>query len=337
MSPHSMKRVFLTGGSGFLGGVLIQRLRADGVEVVALARSAGSAAAVEALGAQACRAGLGDTATIAAAMRGCDTVFHVAAHFTEWDTYAAFHQANVAGTESMLQAAREAAVPVFVAAGAAGVVMGRPEPMLGIREDRPLRFPRWAPYTASKAVAEQRVRQADGDGFRTVVVRPPMIWGAGMPMLDEMLPLVEAGRFALPGDGQHLISTAHVRNVAHALVLAARHGRGGEAYFVSDGDDIAFARMVADLLAVRGLAPVERTAPFALAWAAASAMELVWRTLRLRSKQPLTRQMLRMIGQAFTLDDAKARSELGYAPIVRRSEGLEEMHRHARRAADSLR
>lgn len=108
-------------------------------------------------------------------------------------------------------------------------------------------------------------------------------------------------------------------------------------YFVSDGDDIAFARMVADLLAVHGLAPVERTAPFALAWAAASAMELVWRTLRLRSKPPLTRQMLRMIGQAFTLDDAKARSELGYAPIVSRSEGLEEMHRHAQRAADSLR
>lgn len=91
------------------------------------------------------------------------------------------------------------------------------------------------------------------------------------------------------------------------------------------------------MLAVRGLAPVERTAPFALAWAAVSAMELVWRALRLRSKPALTRQMLRMIGQAFTLDDAKARSELGYAPIVRRSEGLEEMHRHARRAADSLR
>ncbi|EDN82738.1 NAD dependent epimerase/dehydratase family protein, partial [Bifidobacterium adolescentis L2-32] len=133
-----MKRVFLTGGSGFLGGVLIQCLRADGVEVVALARSAGSAAAVEALGAQACRAGLGDTAAVATAMRGCDTVFHVAAHFTEWDTYAAFHQANVAGTESMLQAAREAAVAVFVAAGAVGVVMGRPKPMLGIRENWPL-------------------------------------------------------------------------------------------------------------------------------------------------------------------------------------------------------
>src|SRR5262245_7902852 len=156
-----MKRVFVTGGSGFLGGALIKRLRKQGVEVVALARSASSSSAVESLGAVPCRASLSDTRAIAAAMRGCDTVFHVAAHFTEWDAYSTFYEANVAGTEHLLKAARDAAVPTFVAAGAAGVVMGRPEAMVKIREDRPLAFPRWAPYTATKALAEQRIRQAN--------------------------------------------------------------------------------------------------------------------------------------------------------------------------------
>lgn len=324
-----MKRVFVTGGSGFLGRALIRRLRKEGVDVVALARSGSSVAAVESVGATACKAGLSDTAAVTAAMRGCDAVFHVAAHFTEWDAYAAFHEANVVGTEHMLRAARDAAVPTFVAAGAAGVVMGRPEPMLKIREDRPLQFPSWAPYTATKALAEQRILQANGDGFRTVVVRPPMIWGPGMPMLDEILAVVEAGQFALPGGGRHAISTAHVDNVVEALLLAARHGRGGQAYFVSDGDDIVFEQMVTDLLATRGLPPIKRSVPFAIAWGIASVMEGIWRTFRLKSKPPLTRQMLRMIGKAFTLDDSKARSELGYRPVIRRGAALAEMGKRA--------
>lgn len=320
-----MKRAFVTGGSGYLGGVLIQRLVSDGVDVVALARSPASVEAVRKLNATPCLGDLDEASALEAGLRGCDTVFHAAAHFTEWDDHDTFYRANVTGTSSLLDAARSAGVATFVAAGAAGAVMGRPEPLSRIGESTPLHKPRWAPYTATKAEAQQRVLEANAPSLRTVVVSPPMIWGRDMPMLDEMLPLIRSGRFALPDGGGYLVSTCHVDNVVEAMMLAAKRGRGGEVYFVADEDDITLAQVIADLLATRGLPPVERSAPFAMVWTAATIVESIWAAFRVKRKPPLTRQMLRMIGKEFTLDTTKAREELGYRPVITRQAGLADM------------
>jgi nucleoside-diphosphate-sugar epimerase len=320
-----MEKAFVTGGSGFLGGALIRRLKAEGVEVVALARSRASAEKVARLGATPFVAALTDGAALGAGMQGCDTVFHAAAHFVEWDAYEAFYQANVVGTATLLKAATVAGVATFVAAGASGSVMGKPAPLRHINETLPLQEPSWAPYTGTKAQAERLVHEANGAALRTVVVNPPLIWGPGMPMLDEMLPLMESGQFALPDGGKHNVSTGYVDNVVEAMLLAAAKGRGGQSYFVTDGDDITFAQVVADLLSTRGLPPVTKSAPFPVAWLMASVLETVWRVFRKQGKPPVTRQMLRMIGKEFTLDDTKARTELGYVPLVSRSEGLVRM------------
>src|SRR5690242_14998156 len=82
---RAVKRAFITGGSGFVGGRLIPALVARGCEVVALARSNASAAKVEALGARAARGDLDGEDALAAAMAGCDVVFHAAAHTDQFD------------------------------------------------------------------------------------------------------------------------------------------------------------------------------------------------------------------------------------------------------------
>ncbi len=320
-----MKRAFVTGGSGFLGGVLVTRLREAGVEVVALARSQVSLGKVTSLGAWPLPGDLTDAPAIEGGMRGCDVVFHTAAHFTEWDVYDRFHQNNVIGTASVLRAAANAGVPTFVAVGAAGVFMGKPEPLSKLDETAPLQQPTWAPYTATKAEAQCLVLAANSTQLRTVVIDPPLIWGLSMPMLDEMLPMIDSGSFALPDGGTHLMSTCHVDNVVEGLLLAAERGRGGQSYFVTDGDDISFKQLAADLLSTRNRPPLEKSAPFAVAWFAATLLEPVWRTLKLKGKPPVTRQMLRMIGKEFTLDTTKARTELGYVPIVSRKDGLDQM------------
>lgn len=319
-----MKHAFVTGGSGFLGGALIRRLRDEGIAVTALARSSSSAQKVAKFGAVPCLGGLDDDVALEG-MKGCDVVFHTAAHFTEWDVYEAFYHANVVGTTALLSAAARAGVATFVAAGASGAVMGKPESMAHIDETTPLQEPTWAPYTATKARAERLVLAANTAQLRTMVISPPMIWGPGMPMLDEMLPLIESGQFALPGGGKHRVSTAYVDNVVEGMLLAVRKGHGGESYFIADDDELPFAQVVNDLLATRDLAPVAKSAPFAVAWGAATLLETVWRILRLKGKPPVTRQMLRMIGKEFTLNVSKARTELGFSPVVRRSEGLARM------------
>ena len=324
-----MKRAFVTGGSGFVGRALIGALASRGVSVTALARSEAAAKAVKALGASPCHGGLDDVAAMTKAMWGCDTVFHVAGHLSEWDPYRVFHEANVVGTSNVVAAARAAGVSTLVATGASAVVMGDPVPMRNISEDLPLQHPSWAPYIATKAEAERIVREANRDDFKTVVVRPPLIWGAGMPMLDEMIAAVGSGQFALPDGGRQKMSTSHVDNVVDCLIRAAERGRGGEAYFVAD-DDISTLKDVATaLLATRGIPPVKRSAPFPLAWRMAGLMESVWRLFRFRSKPPVTRQTLRMIGQDFTLDISKARRDLGYAPVITRADGLAAMRADA--------
>jgi nucleoside-diphosphate-sugar epimerase len=172
-----MKNAFVTGGSGFVGRPLIRRLVAQNVGVVALVRSEAAASAVEKAGAKPCRGELQDERAITEGMRGCDVVFHIAGHLSEWDSYEAFYTANVVGTRTVLAAAKAAGVSTFVAAGVAGVVQGRPMPMKDISEDVPLQAPSWGPYIKTKADADEMVRQANMPELRTVVIRPALIWG----------------------------------------------------------------------------------------------------------------------------------------------------------------
>lgn len=121
---------------------------------------------------------------------------------------------------------------------------------------------------------------------------------------------------------RQVMSTSHVENVVEGLILAAEKGPGGKAYHVTDGNDITLKDALTDLLGTHGVPPIKRSAPFGFAWRMAAVMEGAWRLLRLRSKPPITRQTLRMIGQDFTLDITKARRDLGYAPVVNWADGI---------------
>ena len=92
-------RAFVTGGSGFVGGRLIQALRARGDEVRALARSASAREAVRAAGAEPWDGDLSDVGTLQRGMAGCDVVFHSAALVKMWGEREEFVEANVRGTE----------------------------------------------------------------------------------------------------------------------------------------------------------------------------------------------------------------------------------------------
>ena len=293
----------ITGGSGFVGGRLIESLLAHGWQVRALARSDKAMQIVDKLGAQAVRGSLGDFASLTAAVHGCTVVVHVAALFKLWGDRDEFEQANVQGTANLLRAASEASVKRFVQVGAAAVVMGDLVPMLQANESLPTQERAWAPYSASKARSEALVLGANSPGvFETVVVRPAMIWGAGMPTLDHMIETVRAGQFRWVGDGSQAMSTSHVDNVCHVVELAIDKGRGGEAYFVSDGADSTLKQVMSGLLQTRAVEPPHASAPLPVAWVLASVMEWIWRVFSRPGEPPITRQMLRLIGLPFTLD-----------------------------------
>ena len=319
------RTAFVTGGSGFIGGRLVRRLVGDGWRVRALARSEESAAKVAAAGAEPVRGDLDDPESMRAGAEGADVAFHAAAHLGEWGTREEFERANVQGTRNAVDAARSAGVRRFVHVGTeAGLMAG--QPLVNTNEDAPLRPDSKALYSATKAQAEQVVRDANGDGLETVVVRPRLVWGAGdTTILPGLVQAVKKGRFAWIGGGKHRTSTTHVDNVIHGLLLAAERGRPGGVYFVTDGEPVVFREFVTELLGTQGVTPGDRNMPPALAGAMAAGAEGVWRTFRLGGSPPITRLAYWLSAQECTLDISRAREELGYEPVRTIPEGMEEL------------
>ncbi len=317
-----MPSAFVTGGSGFIGGKLLQRLVGDGWTVRALARSDASARTVSELGAEPVRGDLADVEAMAAGAEGCEYTFHLAAHLGDYGDWDDFERGNVEGTRNALEACARAGVRRFVHCGTEAALMAG-EPLVDVDETAPLRPDSPAPYPATKARAEQAVHAANREGFETVALRPRFVWGAGdTTLLPEMVKMVESGRFVWVGGGGQLTATTQVDNVVEGLVLAAQKGRPGEAYFVTDGDPVVFRELVSDLLRTQDVNPPTRTIPAWLGGALAAVGEPAWRYLPLPGRPPLARFTQWILTQECTIDDSKARRELGYEPVVSRAQGL---------------
>ena len=151
------------------------------------------------------------------------------------------------------------------------------------------------------------------------MLRPRLVWGPDdVTVLPGFVEAVENGRFSWVGGGTHLTSTSHIDNVVHGLRLAAEKGRPGEAYFVTDGEPLVFRDFITRLLATRGVTPPDRNLPVPLARVAATASEALWRLLPLPGDPPITRLAYFLTANEVTIDISKARSELGYEPLIER-------------------
>src|ERR1700722_13645426 len=272
-----MASAFVTGGSGFIGGRLIDRLRADGHSVRALARSDAAASRVADRGAEPVRGDLADVAAIRAGADGCELAFHAAAKLGDWGSRDEFIAGNVDGTRNVLNACSDAGVKRFVHVGTEAALMAG-QPLIDVDERAPLRPDSPALYSATKAMAERIVLDANRPGeFETVVVRPRFVWGRGdTTLLPTMVAMVKAGRFAWVGGGNNRTSISHVDNVVEGLILGATKGRPGNAYFVTDGEDVVFKDFVTELLATQDVAPPNRNVPVGVAHALAVAGEAAW-------------------------------------------------------------
>lgn len=326
-----MTQIFVTGGSGFVGRHLIRALVRRGDKVLALARSESARKTVAGLGAQPLAADLLDLK--AEALRGCELVFHSAAVVDEWGKREWFQKVNVDGTRHLLETALEAGVKRFVHVGTEAAYAVGP-PLVNLDESHPLPSNPLPRYPATKNAAEKLVRAANSEAMQTVVIRPRLIWGPDdTSVLPNLVERVKRGQFAWVGDGRYLTSSCHVANVVHGALLAAGKGRGGEAYFLTDGEPVPFRDFLSALLATRGAEPGERSIPLPIAKLLARSCEFLWEHLPLPGSPPMTRMAIVLGCQEVTVNDAKARRELGYAPMISREAGLAELRGVGRTAA----
>ncbi len=331
-------RVFVTGGSGFVGRQLIADLHDQQHTVRALARSETAAAAVRALGAEPVAGDLDDERALAQGMQGCAVVYHCAAKVEVWGRREDFQRITIDGTRRALQAAKAAGVSRFVHVSTEAVLVGeRSRALIDADESWPLPERPLGLYPWSKGRAEQEVHAAVRDGLDAVIVRPRAIWGAGdTVLLPRLCELVDRGKFAWLGGGHALTSTCHVKNVSAGLQAAAARGRAGEIYFVTDGEPLTFRAYIGGMLEALGR-DVSGASSMALpiARSAAFLLETFWRLTKRDGEPPLTRTTVVLIGSQVTVSDAKARRELGYMPVITRAQGLLELRTSATASASA--
>jgi nucleoside-diphosphate-sugar epimerase len=316
---------FVTGGSGFIGGALIERLRAEGWDVRALARSDAAADRVRQRGAQPVPGDLTQQDMLRAGAEGAELCFHAAAKVEDWGDREEFERLNVQGTANVIAACREAGVRRLVHVGTEAALMAG-QPLVGVDEDTPLRPDSKALYPSTKAKAEQLVRAANGDGLETVVIRPRFVWGRGdTTLLPALVELVRSGRFRWIGGGGQLTATTHIDNTVEGLWLGATRAPAGSVYFVTDGEPVVFREFVSRMLETQGVAPPSGTLPAGVAGAAAGVTEGLWRLLRRPGRPPLTTFSVWVSSQECTIDIGRAERELGYRPVKSRDEGLAEL------------
>src|SRR5918999_1690869 len=266
-----MPAAFVTGGSGFIGGALIERLRREGWGVRALARSVGAAAKVRERGAEPVAGELGNMRALGAKRGGGDFCFPGAAKVEDWGAPAEFERLNVGGTANVIAACRAAGVRRLVHVGTEAALTAG-QALVGVDEGAPLRPDSPFLYSSSKAKAEQLVRDANGDRLETVVVRPRFVWGSGdTTLLPAIVDMVRSGRFRWIGGGRHLTDTTHVDNTVEGLWLGATEAPAGGIYFVTDGEPVVFRDFLERMLATQSVTAPGKSVPPAVAAGAAAA------------------------------------------------------------------
>jgi dihydroflavonol-4-reductase len=299
--------VFLTGGSGFVGGALLQRLTRDGREVRALARSSEAARVVEAHGGRAIRGDVFDEDALLLGMRGCETVFHVAGvnAMCRRDP-GPMYRTNVVGSTSVVRAAARAGVTRTVYTSSAATI-GEPRGVIGT-EDSPHRGTFLSAYERSKFMAEQRVFALGSDlGVDVMSVNPSSVQGPGRTEGSARL-LIGLVNARSPVIVDTFVSIVDIEDCTQGHIAAEERGRPGERY-VLNGASLTSGHAVEVVRAVAGRPRRVIHVPRAAASVAGTAAD--WAAGTARRDLPFCSELARTLLHGHRYDGSRATRELG--------------------------
>lgn len=309
-----MTRSFVTGGSGFIGGALVSRLVERGDEVVALARSPETEAALARRGAQAVRGDVLDRDALAAGMAGCDHAFHVAGVNTHCPSDPSeLLRVNVGGAEAAVRAAAAAGVGRLVLTSSAAS-LGEAPGTVG-NEDTPHRGTYLSVYERSKREGEDAAFAAGRAlGVEVVAVNPSSVQGPGRSSGNGKI-VIDYLNGRLKAFVDTYISVVDIDDCVEGHVLAAERGRPGARY-VLNGATITSDEALALLIELSEVREDVRMLPPALVRAAAAVAEAAYRAGR--RTPSMCRARVRTILHGHRYDGSRASRELGlaYTPVA---------------------
>lgn len=310
--------VLVTGATGFLGKAVLRRLGRGGV---GQGRNFAQCAALAAEGLKVVQWSLPGPAPDRPELKKVDAIVHCAGLSSPFGHDEAFHEANVLGTQSVLDFARTQGVKRFVFISSPSIYFVLADQM-GVPENMPLPPP-FTPYAKSKITAEKLVSAADDLG--PIILRPRGIYGPGDSTLLPRL-LKAASARALPRfrQGRARIDLTFIDDAVQAVLsaLSAQRALEGQAFNISGGEVLPILEIVESACGLAGIKPHWRAMPLTPALFAARMAETI-ALLRAEPREPVvTRYALGLFAFEQSLDISRARVALGWTPQVRFADGL---------------
>ena len=303
----------LTGATGFLGNHVARLLAERGERVRVLLRPGSDTRRLEGLPLERVAGDLRDAASLARAVEGVHTVYHVAADYRLWARDPReIYESNVTGTRNLLQAARIAGVARFVyTSTVATVAVPHTESLPDERTVTSLEQ-MIGHYKRSKWLAEQEALGAARTGMPVVIVNPATPVGPGdAKPTPTGRTLVDFLNGRMPAYVDTGLNWVPVEDAAAGHLLAAERGTVGERYILG-GENLSLKQVLDILAAISGRPAPRVRLPHALALAAGYADAAVSHLLRREPRIPL--EGVRMARHSMFVDSGKARRELGFAP-----------------------
>jgi dihydroflavonol-4-reductase len=308
-------KVFVTGGTGFIGGTVVRQLRERGDDVVCLVRTPEKAEELSALGAQLVSGDLGDAEAMRGGMEGCDAVVHAAAMYKvgiPTKQHPAMWEANVAGTEHVMKAALEAGVRKIVHVSTCGIFGNTHRKVVDETYEHPGK--EFTSYYEETKLESHRIvsRMIAEQNLPAIIVQPGGVYGPGdTSQVADLLQEFFAGKLVLMPFPEFGICLTHVEDIAGGILLALERGKLGETYVLS-GPVTTMREAIETVAAASDRKAPKRAMPVGLMKAMTPIGPLVG---KLFGQPPNLRELISSAdGVTFWASHEKASRELGYAP-----------------------
>ena len=319
-------RVFITGGGGFLGTYIVQRLVKRGYSVTNYSRS--SYPHLTELGVHCIQGDLGDLDKLKLVMQDHDICFHVASKVAMWGRKEDFHHTNVVGTENIIKACQHNHISKLIYTSTPSVVFGE-HGFRGDNEDLPYPTRSYSRYGKSKAHAEERVLNAATKDFYTVALRPHLVFGPGdQNLIPRLIDAAKKKKLKIVGSGENKVDVLYVENAADAHICAMDtlldnpSSISGQAFFLGQGP-VKLWSFINDILELQKLDPIKKKINAKMAFKVGLFFEWFSMLFRIYNwNPPMTRFVALQLSEDHYYDHSRANKLLKWTPKVDIQEAL---------------
>ena len=314
-------KILVTGGTGFVGTYLVERLANMKESVCVLARNLETAEHLKNIpNIEIIQGDIRNFGDVQKAMMGIHTVYHLAASFrSETISDYDLKQINVTGTENMLKAAAEANVARFIHVSTVGV-HGVPDQQPGDET---------FPYRADNRVA---ISKTEGEKVAfhyieagklsvTIIRTGPGVYGPGDMRYLKLFKGIKKRRFIVFGSGEINYQIIFVEDLVDGLILAASEEKAiGETFIMTGDRAITLNQLVEKVAIVLGVKPPKIRFPVMPIYYAGYLCEIICKPFGINP--PLYRRRVDFFRNSRSFSIAKAKQMLGFQPKVSYEEGL---------------